>query len=444
MAPPLLLFAGVVVVASAAGARGQGPPVPVPPPDLAEYARAPDPAYQWTLRGKTDTPAGTVYDLALTSQVWHGLRWTHGLQVVVPAARPVADTVVLWNQGGGPSPATALLGVLLAGKVKAPVAFLYDIPNQPLLGGKREDALIAETFVRFLDTGDPSWPLLFPMTKSVVAAMDAVQELGAKEWGHKPAHFVITGASKRGWTAWLAAATGDPRVKAIAPLVIDMLNFPAQMRNQVRAFGKPSEMIHDYTDRKLVPIPDTPTAKKLWRLVDPFQYRANLKLPKMIINGANDPYWPLEALNSYWDELPGEKHVLYVPNAGHGLTEDRGGGAKDRDRAVNTLAAFCRSQVTGKPLPALAWKHTEGDGRVVLELTTDRTVKHVRRWVADAPTRDFRKATWQAEGPGPGADGFLIPRPAAGFRAVFAEAEYDVDGLSFTLSSQVRVLEPRK
>ncbi len=447
---------GLPALAPAAPAR------PAVPTDLVDYVAKDDDSFSWKLIDTQKSDLGAIYEIALVSQTWHGIKWDHQLQVFVPKGAKPQATMPLWNQGGRPDLLSTALGLKIAQRVNAPVAFLFGVPKQPLFDGKKEDALIAETFVRYLDTGDGSWPLLFPMVKSVVRAMDALQQFARKEWDREVKSFVVTGASKRGWTAWLTAATGDKRVKAVAPIVIDTLNLPVQMKNQVAAFGKPSAMIKDYTERKLVPIPDTPAGQKLWRMVDPYTYRDRLTLPKLIINGANDPYWPLDALNSYWDELPGDKWVLYVPNAGHDLRERDKDGKRELlpARAVDTLSAFCYCQVFDKPMPKLTWGgdkplYTDtADGTEALFAVTGRMYKDVK-WTATAATRDFRQARWEEGGSLTYSEngnivcdgaklGPRVDRPDAGLKAVFYEVVFKVDDLRFSLCTPIRILDAKK
>ena len=84
--------------------------------------------------------------------------------------------------------------------------------------------------------------------------MDAISELVAREWRMPVKRFFVTGASKRGWTSWLAGAA-DPRVVGVVPVVFDNLNFAAQMKNQKAIWNEYSAEIGDYTARSLPMLP---------------------------------------------------------------------------------------------------------------------------------------------------------------------------------------------
>ncbi|HYV38007.1 MAG TPA: PhoPQ-activated protein PqaA family protein [Gemmataceae bacterium] len=408
---------------------------------VIDYVKIPDKEFRWELKQKNETAEGTVYELEMVSQVWQGITWKHQLQVFLPKDMKPGANMFLYNQGGKANVASTAFGMDMAKKMGTPVAILYGIPNQPLLDGKVEDALIAETFVRYLNTKDPSWPLLFPMTKSLVRAMDALQEFARKEWKVEIRHFIVSGGSKRGWTTWLTGAS-DARVKAIAPMVIDTLNMKEQMDHQLRSYGKYSDMIRDYTARGLVPMPNTEDAQKLWKMVDPYFYRDTLKMPKLIVNGANDPYWTVDALNLYWDGLADPKWVLYVPNAGHNLVQ-KVAGKTDRSRVDNTLAIFSKNQAFDKAMPKLTWKHDDNGGKLRLTINSDTKPVAGRVWIALAPTKDFRSKTWvdqpmTVRGDTAFAD---VTQPADGCLAFFGELEFVQDGLSYYLSTQMRVVD---
>ncbi len=161
--------------------------------DLQKYLDKPEPAFEWQVKTKIarEQSGDRIYDLQFVSQTWRGEKWRHQLQVYQPADATPAAKMLLWVTGGSASAQTNALGLELARKIKAPVAFVYHIPNQPLLEGNlSEDDLIAETFVRYLKSGDDNWPLLLPMVKSVVKAMDVLQAFSKQEWrrARRPVH----------------------------------------------------------------------------------------------------------------------------------------------------------------------------------------------------------------------------------------------------------------
>jgi PhoPQ-activated pathogenicity-related protein len=407
--------------------------------DLAEYLRKPEPVFAWKVGEKIERDGDVIYNIHLTSQNWQNITWNHILQICQPKGVRPAAVLLLRNQGGAPKPETTAFDLELARRMQAPCACLYGIPNQPLLGGKKEDGLIAETFVRYLDSKDENWPLLFPMVKSMVKAMDALQAFARQEWKTSLDGFVVTGASKRGWTTWLTGAS-DPRVKAIAPMVIDTLNMRKQMDHQLDTLGAYSEQINDFTERGLVPVPKTPEGERLWKMVDPYLYRERLTMPKLLINGNNDPYWATDALNLYWDGLKGDKWVLYVPNAGHNLEQKGDNGRPDSSRAVNGLAAFARHMIRDNPMPKLTWKHDDADGKARLSVRSTPPAKGGRLWLAEAPTRDFRKAKWNSRPLGNKSGMAMVAAPAKGFVAFYAELDYTIGDLPYHLSTTLRVV----
>ena len=411
--------------------------------DLERYIQKPEAEFGWKLKEKIESEQSgdRIYDLQFVSQTWQASTWQHQLQIYQPRSVVPNSTMFLWITGGSARPAYISLGLELARKINAPVAILYHIPNQPLLEGKlSEDDLIAETFVRYLKTKDENWPLLLPMVKSVVKAMDVLQAFGKQEWGEPINGFIVSGASKRGWTTWLTAAI-DPRVRAIAPVVIDTLNVRAQMQRQLKAFGAYSARLAPYTSRGLVPIPETPEGQRLLSMVDPWEYRDRLALPKLIVNGTNDFYWATDALNLYWTELAGSKWVVYVPNAGHDLRRRDKPESDQLTDLVNSLAAFARHQISGRSMPNLTWKHETANGRLRLTIDATPAPKAARLWVAQTETQDFRSAKWTEQAVTV-SNGIMIGEvtpPEQGHVAFYGELDYEIDGLKYHLSTQIQV-----
>lgn len=359
----------------------------------------------------------------LISQKWRDELWRHELLLVRPSWNSGLDGCFLEVSGDDAGEVDELYAAELAEISGLPVAVLFSVPNQPLFE-MREDDLIAHTFEQFLETGDQEWPLLVPMVRSVLAAMDALSEIAGFD------QFIVGGASKRGWTSWLCAASGDPRVKGIVPVVFDNLNMAAQMEHQMELWREPSEMVNDYVRRQLHLISESERGGELIDLVDPYLQLGAIECPVLVVNGANDAYWSVDALNMYYSELPAGSGAVVVPNLGHSTGERQYWGP--------ALNRFCRSVLTGAKFPCLEFKWREE----TLEYSCDVEPIAIKVWRAESRDLKFWDSSWRKVEGGFERCGneFRIDRPIVENSAVFVEFEYkDEDGF-WRLNSPAQIL----
>ena len=166
----LLLATILVMVSTTSGYAAK------PSTALRDYVKKPDATYKWKVRAEGELGKTQYAEVRLTSQTWQDIPWKHQLFVIKPST--VSDETkhaLLFVAGGSwrasleaadyevKLPGEAQLFAQLAERMRAPVAVLLHVPQQPIFGGKREDEIIAYTFEQYLKTGDAEWPLLLPM-----------------------------------------------------------------------------------------------------------------------------------------------------------------------------------------------------------------------------------------------------------------------------------------
>jgi len=422
---------------------------------LKEFSKTIDDSYRFEVVEKRQIGSSRVARLHMVSQKWKEMTWKHVVWVIVPNKAiekpqdPSSRSAILLVDGGGwrkewgeDAPPLiqprAEFQVLkgIAEATGSPAIIVSQVPFQPMLGDLNEDALIAETFKRFIQGEGDDWPLLMPMVRSAVRAMDTAQKFAKDEHQLQIDKFTITGASKRGWTTWLTSAV-DSRIHALAPMVIDMLNMPVQMEHQKATWGTYSDEIGDYTELSLQKFMKTKQGESLIQIVDPYRYRDRIDQPKLLIFGTNDRYWPLDACNNYWADLRGEKYLLYTPNQGHSI--------QDIARVAGSICALHKSQCGQGVLPKLDWKTDLKDGRIHLSMQCDTDPQETSIWIARSDTRDFRNASWtslpakQIESRKHTAE---VAMASDQYVAAFGEWVFDGGALPAFFSTNVVIAEP--
>lgn len=405
---------------------------------LDRYVKREDPNYRFEERSSKRGAGYTVYFLNMISQQWRSAAevdrplWSHEVVVVIPQASldKTKSAVLLIDGGNNDNPPmsdidSAVGAVAVARGVV--IALVRQVPNQPLFFSdengvpRKEDEILAYSLDKALQTGDMEWAVHVAMTKAAVRAMDTVQTF-AQQKGKTVRDFIVMGGSKRGWTTWLTAAV-DPRVRAIVPASIDMLNLGEQFIHHWEAYGFFAPALNDYVAFDLPCRVQTPQGRALLQVVDPYAYRDRYTMPKLVLNSTGDQFFVTDSWRFYYDGLPGAKWLRYAPNTDH----------KQSENVIFAGLSWVDDMLDNKVSPQVSWAL---EGKDTLRIATTATPKEVKLWHATNPkARDFRLeaigAAWNSETLQRQADGTYIgkvQRPATGWSAFLIEATFKVSG----------------
>jgi len=327
--------------------------------------------------------------------------WSHQLLVVVPDTIDDHTHAALYITGGSNGQGNpkntsedVLFCSVLAAATNTVCGVLWQIPNQditfptdPIQPPKRrgEDDAVAFTWWDFLRHQDePERILYFPMTRAASRAMDAIAEFAPKkDPASKIDKFLVSGASKRGFITWFAAAT-DSRVVAAAPIVMDLLNTEENIMHLYEDYGGFSFAFEPYCALNLTTNLGNGGFAPLAHYIDPLNYKENLTMPKLVIDATGDEFFALDDDHYWWGMLDGETKRLMVPNAEHSM-------ATGVIPLITGLDAFYQSIVDGSPRPDTTWTMANTTG--IIDFVTPTKPDSVLMWFSqtlDGKRRDFR------------------------------------------------------
>ncbi len=216
-----------------------------------------------------------------------------------------------------------------------------------------------------------------------------------------------------------------------------MLNVSESFKHHFSVYGSYSLAVIDYVTSGNVNWLGTPEWDSLMKIVEPYEYRDRLELPKFLLNSTGDEFFLPDSSQFYWDDLVGEKHVRYVPNSNHGM---------DGTDIFDSVDAWYHAIVHNERMPRYSWDLSD-DGTITV-FSLDEPIE-VLLWQAHNPdSRNFTQAViGRAYTSSPleeiesGVYQVKLDPPEKGYTAYYVEMHYPSGiGAPFKFSSGVKVV----
>ena len=94
-------------------------------------------------------------------------------------------------------------------------------------------------------------------------------------------------------------------------------------------------------------------------------------------------------------------------------------------------------------MPEMTWKHDNMGDKLRLSVFANEAPKEMRVWRCEAPTKDIREARWESRvvEVKDGRAEILEARPKSGVVSFYADCSFEIDGLPYSLCTQLRMAE---
>jgi len=393
---------------------------------LDDFVSKPESVYKYVdtlYTGKT-LLGGTVHVLNVTSLAWLDTSigagpsgtniWNHLVAVVIPKELRVYNYSLAYltgNSNNDHSPPKAtdeeLIAVdLVTHNTGACGIIVYQIPNCPYIFkadptqmARGEDNFIAWTWKMYLedDGKHPEYLARFPMVKGAFQSMRAAQDfLNKKVEKSAIDNWIVSGASKRGWTTWMVGATtctGENcvNIAGLAPLVPIVPNIRDDMHRQWMSYNGWTFAFSPYTALNLTQYVDSDSFKSMTKHVDPMHHGERLaRLPKFVVVSSDDEFMQMDWTNIWYDEFQkfGETHLLIVQDSEHSL-------ATGVPEVVSSLSAALESVAANVTRPTFDYSYNNKTGELEVTIPDEfaAQVDQVRLFhtqTHSAERRDFR------------------------------------------------------
>lgn len=445
---------------------------------LSGFVKDYDANYKFEVLEEKQGEGYKAYILDFTSQSWHPEKtvppvWRHWLTVIVPKQR-VKDTGMLVLTDGfstleAPMSEIPPYFISLAVSSKSVVSILegfprdkvgiYKTPAQMIYMEPSE--FVSWSLKQYFETHEVSWIVFCPLVKTVVRAMDAVQELLIKNLRSEiPLKEFVLCADTPFFISWLVPAI-DNRVIGLVSINSTAFHLEQQIKRMFMDEINFPDFFAEMDDAGLLPLLETEDGENLLKVIDPYYYRENLKIPKLIISLNNNQWKDVIALSEQViSEIPDPVNWLICPQ----LRLSREYAFLPQQTLYNfsapmnvnlriydfkdTIQVFYQRLLGQRDMPIFEWEFSsKGD----CQIKVSEEIIECRAWYCSNNKRGDllspENKDWKYKILSESAEGVYratVPVQSQQYTAIFVEVIFpSLMGVHFPLTSNIHIISPQ-